>query len=406
MAVTKSLKGQVVWITGASSGIGEYLAVRLAKVGVRLALSARSVENLERVKQRCIETGGVTNDDVLILPLDMIQYDQHQPSFDSVLKHFGELDILVSNAGRSQRGRWEMIDSAVDREIFELNVFSLISLSRIVTRYFLKRGRGHHAVTSSTAGKLGAPLSASYTGSKHALQGYFECLRMEKAGIVDVTMFCPGPVDSNILKNSFTEQKGVLDRIEKRASELADESDESCVYSPVKLRSSIQGPHCSTSDQEEPVCFFCDQKAGPPGLHNSSTFGLDKTVRMYATKLRGTKLLTKLAPGDMVASTAIYHKDCLTNLFNRNRRQVKLEERSESVKGSSDLLSCDSIALAELISYIEEQRLSATAATVPVFRLADLVTEYSERLTELSPEYKGNVNSTRLKERVPTICDV
>ena len=203
-------------------------------------------------------------------------------------------------------------------------------------------------------------------------------------------------------RNLFTDLK--LDRIEKRALETADESDESCVYSPVKRRSSIQGPHCSTSDQEEPVCFFCDQKAGPPGLHNASTFGLDKTVRMYATKLRDTKLLAKLAPGDMVASTAIYHKDCLTNLFNRYRKQVRLEERTESAQDCSDLLACESIALAELISYIEEQRLSATAAAIPVFRLADLVTVYSERLTELNPDYKGNVNSTRLKERLLGHC--
>ena len=81
-----------------------------------------------------------------------------------------QLDVLVSNAGRSQRGRWEEIDVEVDRELFELNVFSLMSLSRIATRYFLERGRGHHAITSSTAGKLGAPLSSSYTGAKHALQ--------------------------------------------------------------------------------------------------------------------------------------------------------------------------------------------------------------------------------------------
>lgn len=204
-----SLKGQVVWITGSSSGIGRALAIRLAKAGVKLAISARSVESLKEVKQRCIETGGVKDDDVLVLPLDMIQYDQHQPAFDAVIKHFGELDILVSNAGRSQRGRWEMIEVDVDRELFELNVFSLVSLSRIVTRYFLGKGRGHHVVTSSTAGKLGAPLSASYTGSKHALQGYFECLRMEKAGRgLDITMFCPGPVDSNLLNVCFTENKG------------------------------------------------------------------------------------------------------------------------------------------------------------------------------------------------------
>ncbi|XP_053647596.1 dehydrogenase/reductase SDR family member 7 isoform X2 [Cherax quadricarinatus] len=166
----ESLKGRVVWITGASSGIGEALAVRLAQAGVRIAISARSVENLNKVKQRCIDTGGVQENDVLVLPLDMTQYDQHQAAFDAVIRHYGELDILVSNAGRTQRGRWEMIELDVDRELFNLNVFSLISLARIVSKYFLEKGQGHFAVTSSTAGKLGVPMSAAYTASKHALQ--------------------------------------------------------------------------------------------------------------------------------------------------------------------------------------------------------------------------------------------
>lgn len=205
----ESLEGRVIWITGASSGIGKALAIRLAKAKVRVVLSARSVENLNEVKQKCIEAGGLEEKDVLVLPLDMVQYDQHQSAFDKVIEHFGELDILVCNAGRSQRGRWEMIDLEVDRELFELNVFSLIALSRRVVKYFLQKGKGHVVVTSSTAGKLGAPMSGSYTASKHALQGYFDCLRVEKAGCgLDITMFCPGPVDSNLLKVCFTEEKG------------------------------------------------------------------------------------------------------------------------------------------------------------------------------------------------------
>lgn len=218
----ESLKGRVVWITGASSGIGEALAVRLAQAGVRIAISARSVENLNKVKQRCIDTGGVQENDVLVLPLDMTQYDQHQAAFDAVIRHYGELDILVSNAGRTQRGRWEMIELDVDRELFNLNVFSLISLARIVSKYFLEKGQGHFAVTSSTAGKLGVPMSAAYTASKHALQGYFECLRLEKTGFnLAITVVCPGPVESNLLKASFTEKLGEhvkKDRIGKRLS--------------------------------------------------------------------------------------------------------------------------------------------------------------------------------------------
>ena len=80
-----------------------------------------------------------------------------------------QLDILVNNAGRSQRALWEKIDLKVDKEVFDLNVFSIISLSRVVLKYFLEKGRGHFAVTSSTAGIIGVPFSASYTGSKHAL---------------------------------------------------------------------------------------------------------------------------------------------------------------------------------------------------------------------------------------------
>lgn len=81
-----------------------------------------------------------------------------------------QLNILVNNAGRSQRGRWEEIEVAVDKDLFDVDVFSTIALSRIACKYFLEQGQpGHLAVTSSIAGKLGVPFSASYTAAKHAL---------------------------------------------------------------------------------------------------------------------------------------------------------------------------------------------------------------------------------------------
>ena len=86
------------------------------------------------------------------------------------IPHHPQLDVLVNNAGRSQRGRWEEIEIAVDKDLFELDVFSTIALSRRACKYFQTQGRcGHFAVTSSSAGKLGTPMSASYTGAKHAL---------------------------------------------------------------------------------------------------------------------------------------------------------------------------------------------------------------------------------------------
>lgn len=208
------LQSRVVWLTGASRGIGAALAIRLAQSGARLALSARDEEKLKAVKQKCIEAG-VAAEDVLVLPLDVKQHNRHQEALEAVLKHFGTLSVLVSNAGRTQRALWDAIDIDVDKDMFELNVFSLVALARIVNKYFSKNGGGHHVITSSTAGKMGAPLSASYTASKHALHGYFEALRLEgSADNIHVTMLCPGPVETGLLDHCYSDQLGrKLDKV-------------------------------------------------------------------------------------------------------------------------------------------------------------------------------------------------
>lgn len=84
-----------------------------------------------------------------------------------------QLDILINNAGRSQRAVWENVDIEVDRQVFDLNVFGVVNLSRIAVQYFNKKKDGHIVVTSSLAGILGAPFSCSYTGSKHAVHVSF-----------------------------------------------------------------------------------------------------------------------------------------------------------------------------------------------------------------------------------------
>ncbi|XP_063235766.1 dehydrogenase/reductase SDR family member 7 isoform X2 [Bacillus rossius redtenbacheri] len=200
------MRGQVVWVTGASSGIGEHLAVDLARHGAKLVLSARREDQLDRVKDKCLEGSPVLrSEDVLVLPLDVTKFDTHQAAFDKVINHFGCLDVLVSNAGRSQRCAWEEAELEVDRRVLELNVLAVVSLTRVALRYFLRRGGGHVAVTSSLAGVEGVPFSCSYTGSKHALHGYFNSLRNEKMGSnLTVTILCPGPVFTNFLSESFT----------------------------------------------------------------------------------------------------------------------------------------------------------------------------------------------------------
>jgi len=120
-----SLRGKVVWVTGASSGIGKNLALDLAKYGVRLVLSARRESELLKVKEECLENclGLLAKDDILVLKMDMLDIDGHEKYFKEVIDHFGKLDILVNNAGRSQRAQWDKIDLKVDRELFELDVF-------------------------------------------------------------------------------------------------------------------------------------------------------------------------------------------------------------------------------------------------------------------------------------------
>ncbi|KAL1131323.1 hypothetical protein AAG570_010941 [Ranatra chinensis] len=203
------LKGKVVWITGASSGIGAFLAVEMAKNGAKVVLSGRSVANLKRVRENCIAAGSNATS-LMVLPFDVTDFADHERLFLQVVQHFGKLDILVNNAGRSQRAIWENIELDVDKEMFDLNVFSVISLSRIAVNYFEKQQtRGHLVVMSSLAGVFGAPFSGTYTATKHAIHGYFKSLMTEKlGGNIDVTLLCPGPVFSNLLQQCFTSEKG------------------------------------------------------------------------------------------------------------------------------------------------------------------------------------------------------
>ena len=182
-----ALKGQVCWVTGASSGIGEALAVVLAQSGVKLVISGTNVQRLEDVKKRCISFGKLTERDVLILCFDVRDCSQHKRLLSEVLSHFGKVDILVSNAGRTQRAAFHQIDIEVDKQLFDLNVFGLISLTRVVLNYYLENQvKGQFIVSSSLAGRIGkgnnlnsarfieffhpgSPYSCSYSASKHAL---------------------------------------------------------------------------------------------------------------------------------------------------------------------------------------------------------------------------------------------
>jgi short-subunit dehydrogenase len=225
-AVLPKLK--IYWITGASSGIGEALAYELAKPGNALILSARSAEKLSALKEKI-----GSHAEVALLPFDLADVNAIPEHVENALSFFGHIDVLINNAGFSQRSPAMETAESVEREIMELNYFAPVALSKALLPHFLERKAGHIVVVSSIAGKFGFTLRSSYAAAKHALHGYFEALRLEMKDVpVFVTMVCPGRVRTNI---SYNARKGdgsthnVLDDGQRKGI-----SSESCARSIVK----------------------------------------------------------------------------------------------------------------------------------------------------------------------------
>jgi dehydrogenase/reductase SDR family protein 7 len=202
-----AFSGKVVFITGASSGIGEALAYELARGGATLILAARRMEELHRVATRCLAEGAPGAE---ALRLDVTETGSLDAVVAAVLRKHGRIDMLFNNAGRSQRGLVEATPVAVDEELLKLNVVSVMALTKAVLRPALAAGAPLHIVnTTSVAGKLGSPISATYAASKHALQGFFDALRMETGFRgVRVNNCCPGPVESEITLHAITDTPG------------------------------------------------------------------------------------------------------------------------------------------------------------------------------------------------------
>lgn len=191
-------KDQVIWITGASSGIGEALALQFAAEGARLVLSARREPELQRVKQLCADQG-LAAGNVLVLTLDVTDHASMPAALDRIIETFGRIDMLINNAGISQRSRCVDTDMETYRRLLEIDVLGQIALTRQVLPQMYRQGSGHIAVTSSVAGKIGAPYRTGYCAAKHAVMGFFDALRAEvdRDGI-RVTTITPGFIRTNI----------------------------------------------------------------------------------------------------------------------------------------------------------------------------------------------------------------
>lgn len=194
-------QNKVVWITGASSGIGEALAKAFADEGAKLILSSRRSDELERVKN----TLKSINSDILILPLDLAETSKTDALTKQVIDTFGRIDILINNGGISQRSLTKDTSLEIDRKVMEVNFFGTVALTKSVLPYMLKQKSGHIIAVSSIVGKFGFYLRSAYSASKHALHGFFESLRMEiYADNIKVLIVCPGKIRTNISVNALT----------------------------------------------------------------------------------------------------------------------------------------------------------------------------------------------------------
>lgn len=194
-------KSKIVWITGASGGLGEALAYRFAKEGAKLVLSSRNEKELLRVKTNC----KLRDNDIMIVPLDLANHSEIPIKVSRVLQRFGAIDYLINNAGVSQRALAAETKFAVDKKLIDTNFLGTLTLTKAVLPHFIKQKRGHFVTVTSVTGKYGTPLRSTYAATKHALHGFFDSLRAEHyKDNLKITLVCPGFVRTQLTFNALT----------------------------------------------------------------------------------------------------------------------------------------------------------------------------------------------------------
>ncbi len=198
-------ENKVIWITGASSGIGEELAKQLSMMNCQLVLSARREAELERVKSLCIKSSGIAEDNIFVLPLDISDIDALPNKTQRVIDRFDHVDFLFNNAGISQRSLCTDTEIDVYQRLFQTDVMGQIALTKSVLPFMEHQQSGHIVITSSVAGKIGVKYRTGYCAAKHAVMGFFDALRAEvfNKGI-QVTTITPGFIKTNVSKNALT----------------------------------------------------------------------------------------------------------------------------------------------------------------------------------------------------------
>jgi dehydrogenase/reductase SDR family member 7B len=201
----------VIWITGASSGIGEAAAKKFSKQGFQVIISARNEVELDRVKSECTDSS-----EVQVLPLDLIEINSCEEKVKQAIAFFGKVDIVLHNGGISQRSLINETGLEVDRKLMEVNFFGTVALTKAILPHFVAQKSGQFAVVSSLVGKFGSPYRSSYAASKHALHGFFDTLRAEHfQDNLFVTMICPGFIRTNVSINALTADGSTLGKMDE-----------------------------------------------------------------------------------------------------------------------------------------------------------------------------------------------
>jgi short-subunit dehydrogenase len=208
------LKGKVIWITGASSGIGEALVYELAKVGAKLIISSRRKEELDRVKGNCI---AAAQPNIRVIPLDLGESSTLPLCAQAAIQVFGNVDVLINNGGISQRSLAKETTLDVDRRVMEIDYFGTIALTKALIPHFIKRRSGHFVTITSVMGMIGTPYRSGYAAAKHALHGFFDSVRAElwkESKDIHVTLVCPGWIRTNVTINALTGDGSKLNKMD------------------------------------------------------------------------------------------------------------------------------------------------------------------------------------------------
>jgi len=206
--------GKVIWITGASSGIGEAFAYALAGHGAKLILSSRRKVELERVKGNCLPA---THYAIKILPLDLAQADSLELITQAAIQLFGRVDMLINNGGISQRSLARETTLDVNRRLMEVNFFGTAALTKHLLPHFYAQQVGHVVTISSVMGLIGTPYRSGYAAAKHALHGFIDSLRAEvwkDCRAIHFTLICPGWVRTQITLHALTANGSPLNQMD------------------------------------------------------------------------------------------------------------------------------------------------------------------------------------------------